>query len=166
MCCVGLGVRVEDFTPKGHQFEFSLEQFLLKTKGVIRPQDQEYDRKNSNMVGKFCPWEQEIGWKKIRYGGKFPSVGEKRSSVAWIIQYYGTHHIGRDLTTPFLSVCVWDQRREIIKPQLTGVPFMPDAVHSGLFVIHTGVGFFSWVVMIQGRLGQKIYIFSDYSLNI
>jgi hypothetical protein len=37
------------------------------------------------MVGKFRPWEKENGQKKYRYGGKFPSVGEKKSSVAWII---------------------------------------------------------------------------------
>jgi hypothetical protein len=72
---------------KGPWFESPLEQFLLKTRAVNSVLG------NRNMIGKIPTWcENSVhGNRKTarknssRYGGKFPSVGEKKSSVAWII---------------------------------------------------------------------------------
>jgi hypothetical protein len=66
--------------------ESSLEQLLLKTKGVNSGLG------NRNVIGKIptC-WENSVlgnrktAGKKFWYGGKFPPVGEKTPSVAWII---------------------------------------------------------------------------------
>jgi hypothetical protein len=72
----------------GHWFESPFEQFLLKTIAVNSVLG------NRNMIGKTPTWwENSVRGnrkkgrkrKKFRYGGKFPSVGEKKSSIAWII---------------------------------------------------------------------------------
>jgi hypothetical protein len=58
MCGNGLGVRAEDSQPKAHWFESSLELFFLKTKGVNSGlKNRNMFKKNSDMVGKFRPWD-------------------------------------------------------------------------------------------------------------
>jgi hypothetical protein len=50
MCRAGLGVRVEDSSPRGHWYESPLEQFLLKTRAVNSVLG------NRNMIGKIPTW--------------------------------------------------------------------------------------------------------------
>jgi hypothetical protein len=78
MCGDGLGVRVKDSTPKGQWFEFSLEQFLLKTKGVNS------GLRNRNMIGKIPTWwensvlgNRKLAGKNSGMVGNFPQCEKK-----------------------------------------------------------------------------------------
>ncbi len=70
---------------KGSMVRIPLEQFVLKTRAVNSILG------NRKMIGKNPTWweNSDRGNRKtagkFRYGGKFPPVGEKKSSVAWII---------------------------------------------------------------------------------
>ncbi len=100
LCSDGLVVRVE---VKGSLVQVPAGAVSFENQGSkFSPWEQEYDRKNSDMVGKFRPWEQENRRKKISLSGR-----KKKSSITWIIQYCGTRPICRDSPIPFLSVCLY-----------------------------------------------------------
>jgi hypothetical protein len=66
---------------------------------------------NGNMTGKIFLHGAKIvvmgnEQKKFRHGGKFSFGGYKTSSSAWKLSCCGTHSIGQDLPTPFISTYI------------------------------------------------------------